>query len=62
GTDASHKQDLRIARAVAVDSGGRGHVRPLLLIGGIVLLLAGWWLAIGPRRAVGTLQRSEKQL
>jgi hypothetical protein len=58
GTDASHKQDLRSAR-VAGASGSGGNVDTVLLVGGIGLLLAGWWLAIGPRR-MSALHWSEK--
>jgi hypothetical protein len=57
GTDASHKQDLRSARVDVADS-GQPIVRWLLLGAGALLVLAGWWAAIG----VGTLQPREKQL
>jgi hypothetical protein len=45
GTDASHKQDLFSAR-VNFDESGDGALRWPLVLGGIVLLLAGWWSVI----------------
>ena len=50
GTDASHKQDLRAARIVAGESASGANRRVPLLVGGIMLLLAGLWLA-RPRRS-----------
>jgi hypothetical protein len=62
GTDASHKQDLRSARADVAGTAGSGNLRTALRLVGIMLLVAGCGLAVGLRRGIGTLHSRVKQL
>ncbi|MGI9099799.1 MAG: sialidase family protein [Solirubrobacteraceae bacterium] len=62
GTDASHKQDLRSARALVDGPEDGSNLRNVLLLTGVVLLVAGCLVAVGGRRLGVALHSREKQL